>query len=242
MQFSLDDEISDQSTSTSMMSSTIWENDTNGTLASNEDLSLFSQGNIDNEEEDEVTQSSTATPDLAEEEESEDMIPKSFLQLRGISVANYNMGCHFNIGTAIRLMMQNDLFIIAIQVHTPWSRQLSDAEIKSIHRTCDKYQFCATISKVQIILIDKQIPTSTRDTSIHEERRMIQIRLEISHGKYANFHAKYGYPDSPNNRPDTNSKTQDESSILRGMRQIQKLIKSAIEKVKNAGRITLYIL
>jgi hypothetical protein len=165
------------------------------------------------------------------------MIPKSFLQLRGISVANYNMGCHFNIGTAIRLMMQNDLFILAIQEHTPWSRKLSDAEIKLIHRTCDKYQFCAIISKVQMILIDKQIATSIRDTNIYEEGGMIQIRMEILHGKYANFCAMYGYPHSSNNRRDTNSNTQDESSILQGMRQIQKLIKSAIGKAKNAGKL-----
>jgi hypothetical protein len=34
-----------------------------------------------------------------------DPIPKTFLQLKDISVANYNMGCNFSIAAALRLMI-----------------------------------------------------------------------------------------------------------------------------------------
>jgi hypothetical protein len=57
----------------------------------------------------------------------EGLLSKSFLQLKGISVANYNMGCNFSIASSIRLMIQYDLHILAIQEHTPWNRELSDA-------------------------------------------------------------------------------------------------------------------
>jgi hypothetical protein len=48
-----------------------------------------------------------------------DLIPKTFLQLKGISVANYNMGCNFNIAAALRVMITYEISILAIQEHTP---------------------------------------------------------------------------------------------------------------------------
>jgi hypothetical protein len=91
---------------------------------------------------------------------NEDNLPKSFLQLRGISVANYNMGCNFNISTSIRLMIQFNLQILAIQEHTPWNKELTDAEISSIQRSCDRYKFFAIITKLQLVIMDKQLVTS----------------------------------------------------------------------------------
>jgi hypothetical protein len=61
-----------------------------------------------------------------------DLLPKTFLQLRGIAVANYNMGCNINIAAAIRIMVQYELAILTIQEHTPWNRTLSEVEITSI--------------------------------------------------------------------------------------------------------------
>jgi hypothetical protein len=61
-----------------------------------------------------------------------DSLPKSFLQLRGISVANFNMGCNFDIAANIRIMIQYEIAILAIQEHTPWSRELLDLEKVSI--------------------------------------------------------------------------------------------------------------
>jgi len=54
-----------------------------------------------------------------------DMLPKSFLQLKGITVGNFNMGCNFRIDNAIIIMIHYKLDILAIQEHTPWNRELS---------------------------------------------------------------------------------------------------------------------
>jgi hypothetical protein len=57
-----------------------------------------------------------------------DPLPKTFLQLKGISVANYNMGCNFSIAAALRLMIAYGLSILTIQEHTSWNRQISPIE------------------------------------------------------------------------------------------------------------------
>jgi hypothetical protein len=79
---------------------------------------------------------------------SKTFLPKTVLQLRGISIANYNMACNFSIMAAIHLMIQYDLSILAIQEYTPWSRELSTMEITNIEKTCDKWGFLATIAKL----------------------------------------------------------------------------------------------
>ncbi len=35
-----------------------------------------------------------------------DKVPKSFLQLKGITVGNVNMGCNFHISATLRIMFQ----------------------------------------------------------------------------------------------------------------------------------------
>jgi hypothetical protein len=99
----------------------------------------------------------TSVPPPPETIDHEKLLPKSFLQLCGISVGNFNMGCNFNSGSAIKLMMRYELSVLAIQEHTPWSRQLSDAEINSIQRYCNYWGFAVIISKVQILITDKQL-------------------------------------------------------------------------------------
>jgi len=229
MHFSLDDETSAHLSASSTISTQLWDDETQGTLTSVEDnLSRISDRTLDIDDGgDEATHSSMVTP-------------KSFLQLRGISIANYNMGCNFHIGAAICLMMQNDLFVLAIQEHTPWNRQLSEGEIKSIHRQCERWGYFVIVSKLQIVIYAKELGTSVRNTTVHEDGRMIQLKLEIAQGKYANFCAMYGYPHSPNNRRETNNITQDEGSIIQGMRKLQKVLRTAIIKAKNAGEL-IYI-
>jgi hypothetical protein len=61
-----------------------------------------------------------------------DSLPESFLQLRGISIANFNMGCNFDTAAAIRIMIQYEIAILAIQEHTPWNRELLELEKLSI--------------------------------------------------------------------------------------------------------------
>jgi len=85
-----------------------------------------------------------------------DNVPKTFLQLKGISIANYNMGCNFNIAMAIS-MIQYDLTILAVREHTPWNKDLTPMEISSMERTCHKWGFSITISKLLILIIDKHV-------------------------------------------------------------------------------------
>ena len=72
-------------------------------------------------------------PDTSEDTE------KSFLQLKGISIANYNMGCNFDLSMAIKLMLRYDIYIFAIQEHTSWNRDLTEGEKTSFRKTCDRY-------------------------------------------------------------------------------------------------------
>ena len=58
-----------------------------------------------------------------------DKATKSFLQLKGVCIANYYMGCNFNIAATLQLMIQYELSVLAIQEHTPWNRELSLMEM-----------------------------------------------------------------------------------------------------------------
>jgi hypothetical protein len=117
--------------------------------------------------------------DDSKDDQSE-TIPKTFLQLKGITVANYNMGCNFGVSATIGIMMRNNINILAIQEHTPWTRQLMESEINHIQRTCEKWEYFATVSKVQILIIAKQLATCIRNTTVHEEGRIIHTRMEVS--------------------------------------------------------------
>ena len=166
------------------------------------------------------------------------LLPKSFLQLKGISVANYNMGCNFSIASSIRLMIQHDLHILAIQEHTPWNRELSDAERSSSQRHCDRWGYILIISKLQIVIIDKQLAASLRDSTISEEGRIIRLNFEVAANQFANFVAVYGYPHSPRNRRRHYiEEAFDENSILQKMRQLKRSLKTIIRKAIDTNQI-----
>jgi hypothetical protein len=120
------------------------------------------------------------TTNASETSNNGDSLPKNFLQLKGISIANCNMGCNFNIASALWIMIQYELSILAIQEHTPWNKDLTPMKISSFEWTCNKWGFFKTISKLQIIIIDKQLATCQRDINKYEEGRVINTRLEIS--------------------------------------------------------------
>jgi hypothetical protein len=79
------------------------------------------------------------------------------------------MNCNFRVEAAISIMVKYNLSILAIQEHTPWNRELLDNEITSIHKHCDKYGYFATISKLQIVIIDKQLLACHRETKVFED-------------------------------------------------------------------------
>jgi len=108
-----------------------------------------------------------------------DMIPKSFLQLSGITLGNYNMGCSFHISTALWILIQYNISILAIQEHTAWNRNLLQHELTSTERHCNKWGYFATISKLQIIIIDKQLLASHSETLAFHEGHIIQCRFQI---------------------------------------------------------------
>ena len=125
-----------------------------------------------------------------------DLLPKSFLQLKGIFVGNFNMNCNFKVDHAIEIMIHYNLSILAVQEHTPWNRELSIAEIASIHKHCDGLGYFATICKLQILIIDKQLYACHRETNVFEEGRVMQCRFEIAEKQYVTFAPVYGIPHS----------------------------------------------
>ena len=104
------------------------------------------------------------------------------------------MGCNFRIDTAIIIMIQYKLDILAIQEHTPWNRNLSEGEITSIERHCNKWGYLVKISKLQILIIDKQLTACHRDTTEYEDGRILRCRFEISNNKFVSFFPVYGIP------------------------------------------------
>jgi hypothetical protein len=123
-----------------------------------------------------------------------DVLPISFLQLQGISVGNLNMACNFHVYAALQIMIQYNLHILAIQEHTSWNRELTDGEVKSIHRHCDKWGYFATISKLQILIIDKQLLACHQNTTIIEDGHILKCHLEISMQNFATLVSAYGIP------------------------------------------------
>jgi hypothetical protein len=93
------------------------------------------QSNIDSDDSNTMSQTSVisniSTTSL-ETSQNGDTLQKSFLQLKGISVANFNICCNFHIAAALQIMIQYDNSILAIQEHTTWNKTLSDIEITSI--------------------------------------------------------------------------------------------------------------
>jgi len=147
-----------------------------------------------------------------------DKATKSFLQLKGVCIANYYMGCNFNIAATLQLMIQYELSVLAIQEHTPWNRELSLMEMAWIEKTCHKWGFSIKISKLQLIIFDQQLATCHQETKVYDNGRIINSRFEISGGKYVNFIAVYGIPHSPENHISIQNNIGDENTTLQKLR------------------------
>jgi hypothetical protein len=123
-----------------------------------------------------------------------DMPPLSLLQLQGITVGNFNMACSCHIFAALQIMIKYKIHIMAIQEHTTWNRNLSEEEINSIHRHCNNWGFFATVTKLQILILDKQLWACHQSTNSSEDGRIIVSRFAISNTQHATFVAIYGIP------------------------------------------------
>jgi len=161
-----------------------------------------------------------------------DFLPKSFLQLQGISIGNFNMACNYHISLAVKIMTQCKLHILAVQEHTAWNRELTEGEKKSMSRYCNKYGSFITISKLQIVIIDKQLWACHRETSIMEEGCIISTTFEISAPQQATFVSVYGVPHHGGEQLTFTNKDTEENSILQKMRSVQTNLKKCIHTAK----------
>jgi len=202
-------------------------------LSGNSTISTLSQKDIElySQDENEETDDSDAT-DIWEEDSAMnigDNLPKTFLELSGISVANFNTGCNFQIDAAITLMIHYDLHILTIQEHTPWNKELTHIDISYIDKQCEKWGFFVTTSKTQIVIIDKRLSPCHKDTKTYLEGRICCSKFELSANKYVEFVTTYGYPHSPKNR---NIPATDDETVLRGMRELSQQLQQIIRKAQ----------
>jgi len=172
------------------------------------------------------------------EAEDEDNLPKSFLALKGISVANFNMGCNFQVTAALQLTVRYEIYILTIQEHTPWNKELSQIEITHVHKICEKYGYFAIITKMQILIFDKQLSPCYQETKIHLQGRMLCSTLVIAKDTLVDFvAAMYGYPLSPKNQ---NNPEIDYENIIRGMRELSQQLKTTILDAQKENKM-IYI-
>jgi hypothetical protein len=170
-----------------------------------------------------------------------DKLPKTFLQIHGIAIGNYNMGCNFRAASAIRIMIQYNLTILAIQEHTPWNRTLSDAEITSIERHFDKWGYFVSISKLQILIIDKKISACHRESKIHNDGRIIESRFAISETQNVLFLPVYGIPHSSENNANPENEGFNENTKLMKMTELRDQLKSILNKAQRRSDI-IYVM
>ncbi len=89
---------------------------------------IYNSKNIDNDDlnidQDGITYDTASVTSISDTSLNGDLLPKSFLQLKGISVANYNMGCNFYIAAALRIIMRYNLSILAIHECSSWNKEL----------------------------------------------------------------------------------------------------------------------
>jgi hypothetical protein len=183
------------------------------------------------QDENEETDSSDAS-DIWEEDSAMnigDSLPKTFLELSGISVANFNTGCNFQIDAAITLMIHYGLHILTIQEHTPWNKELTHIDISYIDKQCEKWGFFTITSKTQIVIIDKWLSPCYKDTKTYLEGRICCSKFEISVNMYVEFVTTFEYPHSPKNR---NITATDDENVLRGMRELSQQLQQIIRKAQ----------
>jgi len=126
-------------------------------------------------------------------------------------------------------MMQHNITILAIQENTAWSKKLSDVEITSIERHCDKWGYWVSISKLQILIIDKQLTACHRETNIYKEGCIIHCRMELAKQQFVSFVPVCGIPHSIGEKIHLNQERTKNDDTLQKMGKIKERIKSIIK-------------
>jgi hypothetical protein len=184
---------------------------------------------IDTSNDESVVSENTNEHDNADKvSQNGDKITKSFLQLKGIMVGNYNMGCNFHILNAIRIIIQYNLRILVVQEHTSWNRELTEHEVTSIKKHCDTWGYFVTISKLQIIITDKQLLACHCEVHTYKEGRITVSHFHIARKQFATFVATYGITHSGNDRRCTDPENAEENEVLQEMREVHEIVKMSI--------------
>jgi hypothetical protein len=157
-----------------------------------------------------------------------DLLPKSFLQLKGISIGNFNLGCNFHIATALQIIIHYNLSILAIQEHSPRNKELSEPETTSISKHCDKWGYFVTIPKPQIVIVVKQLLACHQETKVFEDGRIMKCRFEITENQFVTFIPVYGIPHSSNMNETNSTENTRENKRLQSMLQIQTQLQAII--------------
>jgi len=134
-------------------------------------------------------------------------------------------------------MTRYKLHILAIQKYTPWNRELSDGEVKSIHKHCESLGYFATVTKLQILITDKQMWASHRDSRHLEDGRIIHSRYEVSSSQHASFISLYGVPHHGGEKTQYSSRDVEESITLQKMIAVKNQLKSIIREAKRNNDI-----
>jgi hypothetical protein len=95
-------------------------------------------------------------------------------------------------------------------------------------KLCDKYQFTITISKLQIVIMDKILAASHRGTEIFEDGRIIKFQLEIAPQQYANLVTVYGIPHHGNGKYHVNNSETTEDETLAKLHRIRTHLRKII--------------
>jgi hypothetical protein len=130
------------------------------------------------------------------------------------------MGHNFHTSAALQIKIQYNITILAIQEHTPWNRKFLDGKITFIERHCT--------SKLQILIIDKQLTAYHCETVIFQEGHIKKSQFEICLKHFVTFVPVRGIPYSIGEKIRTTHKDIEENTILREMTIIQDQMKNTI--------------
>jgi hypothetical protein len=126
-------------------------------------------------------------------------------------------------------MIQYIISILAIQEHTAWNKELQNFELASIERHCNKWGYSVTISKLQIIIIDKQLFACHCKTKVCMDGQIMKCRFQVSNEQYVTFLAEYGITHSGNRSIYLIDPNNNEDHILQQKSSIQDQIKSNLK-------------
>jgi len=106
-----------------------------------------------------------------------------------------------------------------------------------MHKHCESLGYFATVTKLQILITDKQMWASHRDSRHLEDGRIIHSRYEVSSSQHASFISLYGVPHHGGEKTQYSSRDVEESITLQKMIAVKNQLKSIIREAKRNNDI-----